>query len=107
ALPILKLIYRFINNIITDIKSMAFCVEEMKVDDVIYISDKGFYSKQNIEMMKNQELEFILPLKRNSSRIYYRSLQEVNFKQKLSYFTFPGCIIWYYEYQNDGDNIVT
>lgn len=96
-----------INGNITDIKSMALCVEEMKVERVIYIADKGFYSKGNIEMMKKEELQFIVPLKRDSSRIDYGPLQAVNFKEKLSYFTYQGHIIWYYVYQNEGDNVVT
>ncbi len=99
--------YRLINGNITDIKSMALCVEEMKVEGVIYIADKGFYSKGNIEMMKKEELQFIVPLKRDSSRIDYGPLQAVNFKEKLSYFTYQGRIIWYYVYENEGDNVVT
>lgn len=99
--------YRLINGNITDVKSMTLCVEEMKVEGVIYIADKGFYSKGNIEIMEKEKLQYIIPLKRDSSRIDYEPLQAVNFKEKLSYFTYQGRIIWYYEYQNEGDHIVT
>src|SRR5690625_506923 len=99
--------YRLINGNITDVKSMTLCVEEMKVEGVIYIADKGFYSKGNIEMMEKEKLQYIIPLRRDSSRIDYEPLQAVNFKEKLSYFTYQGRIIWYYEYQNEGDHIVT
>src|SRR5690606_16215070 len=35
--------YRLINGNITDVKSMALCVKEMGIEQVIYIADKGFY----------------------------------------------------------------
>lgn len=37
--------YRLINGNITDIKSMTLCVEEMNIQDVIYIADKGFTAR--------------------------------------------------------------
>ena len=80
--------YRLINGIITDIKSMALCVEEMKVMDVIYIADKGFNSKDNVKMMKQQKRQFIVPLQRNNKLINYKPLQEADFKQHLSYFIY-------------------
>jgi transposase len=40
--------YRLINGNITDIKSMTLCVEEMEIDNVIYIADKGFFSNDNV-----------------------------------------------------------
>lgn len=57
--------YRLINDNITDIKSMALCVEEMNIQNVIYIADKGFYSKEDTAMMKIQNLQYIIPLQRN------------------------------------------
>jgi len=74
--------YRLINGNITDIKSMALCVEEMNIQNVIYIADKGFYSKDNTAMMKTQNLQYIIPLQRNNKLINYKPLQKANSKSK-------------------------
>lgn len=50
--------YRLINGNVTDIKSMALCVEEMNIQNVIYIADKGFYSKDNIAMICTRRLAY-------------------------------------------------
>lgn len=99
--------YRLINGNITDVKSMALCVEEMKVDNVIYIADKGFYSKENVAMMKKQKLQYIVPLQRNNKLINYEPLQKADFKQTLSYFIYQKRIIWYYQYKQEKDSFIT
>lgn len=99
--------YRLINGNITDLKSMALCIQEMKISNVIYIADKGFYSKENIAMMKELKLQFIIPIQRNNKLIDYRPLQQANFKQDLIYFIYQERIIWYYKYSNEGEEFIT
>lgn len=99
--------YRLINGNITDIKSMALCVEEMKVENVIYIADKGFYSKDNVKMMKELKLQYIVPLHRNNTLIDFKPLRKANFKQHLSYFIYKQRIVWYYTYKNEEDDFIT
>lgn len=99
--------YRLINGNITDLKSMALCVEEMNIENVIYIADKGFYSKENIAMMKTQNLQYIIPLQRNNQLINYKPLQKANFKSKLSYFIYQNRIVWHYCYKSEGENFIT
>lgn len=99
--------YRLINGNITDIQSMSLCVEEMKLSRVIYIADKGFFSRQNITLMKDNRLQFIIPLRRDNKLIDYAPLQRADFKKGLSYFTYRERIIWYYAYERDGMKLVT
>lgn len=99
--------YRLINGNITDIKSMALCVEEMNIQNVIYIADKGFYSKSNIATMKEQNLQYIIPLQRNNKLINYNPLQKANFKHQLSHFIYQNRIIWYYNYKSEGEHFIT
>ena len=99
--------YRLINGNITDIKSMKLCVQEMNIENVIYIADKGFYSKDNISMMKDQNLQYIIPLQRNNKLIEIQPLQEANFKHKLAYFIYQGRIIWNYSYQREEESFIT
>lgn len=99
--------YRLINGNITDITSMSLCVAEMNIDNVIYIADKGFYSKQNTTMMKAQQLQYIIPLRRDNKLINYKPLSEAGFKQKQSYFIYQKRIIWYYRYQAKEEFLIT
>jgi len=100
--------YRLINGNITDVKSMSLCIKEMDVKDkVIFISDKGFFSKENIDMMDEENLSYIIPLQRNNSLIDFSPLKEGNFKQQMQYFIFQDRIIWYYSYQRGDYNLIT
>lgn len=99
--------YRLINGNITDIKSMALCVEEMGIEHVIYIADKGFFSKDNITMMRKHRLQFLIPLRRDNKLINYKPLQKANFKKGLSFFIYQEKIIWYYAYKREGMNLAT
>jgi len=66
--------YKLINGNITDVTSMKQCVEELGIEKVVFIADKGFYSKKNIEELKNNKLYYIIPLYRNNSLIDYSIL---------------------------------
>jgi transposase len=100
--------YRLINGNITDVKSMALCINEMKVEaKVIFIADKGFFSAENIAMMNEENLSYIIPLHRNNSMIDFSPLEKPNFKKELKYFIFQERIIWYYSYQNGDYKMIT
>lgn len=99
--------YRLINGNITDLNSMSLCVEEMKIENVIYIADKGFYSKENTKMMKEQGLQYIIPLKRDNQLIDYQIFRKDDFAQKLFYFIYQHRMIWYYRYDVEGENLIT
>ena len=100
--------YRLINGNITDIKSMSLCINEMNIkEQVVFIADKGFFSADNIAMMKKETLSYIIPLHRNNALIDYTPLQQSTFKNEMQYFIFQERIIWYYAYQKDGYNLIT
>jgi hypothetical protein len=100
--------YRLINGNITDVTSMKACVDELDAKDVVFIADKGFYSKNNVASLKNASLHFIIPLYRNNSLINYAHLQQANYKKEIkNYFTYQKRVIWYYEYEKDGQALTT
>jgi transposase len=100
--------YRLINGNITDVKSMSLCVKEMDVKDkTIFIADKGFFSAENIKMMEEEKLSYIIPLHRDNSLIDFCPLQESDFKKQIPYFIFQDRIIWYYSYQNGDYRLIT
>lgn len=100
--------YRLINGNITDISSMSLCIKEMNVSDVVFIADKGFYSEKNIKDLDDNNLQYIIPLRRNNQLIDFSPLEKANFKKEIkNYFIFQGRIIWYYQYEKEGKKIVT
>ena len=70
--------YRLINGNITDIKSMSLCIKEMNVKNVVFIADKGFYSKANLAELKKDEMHYIIPLQRTNSLIDFSPLRKVD-----------------------------
>lgn len=99
--------YRMINGNITDVKSMALCVKEFGENDVVYIADKGFFSTNNIEMLDNEKLQYIIPLRRNNPLIDYSVLQQSEFKKNINFFSYQNRIVWYYSYEKEGNRIIT
>ncbi len=99
--------YRLINGNITDVSSMKLCIEEMKVDNVIFIADKGFYSKKNVKNLNDNKLKYIVPLHRDNKLIDFTPLEETDFKRKNQFFIYKNRVIWYYSYQKDGQDFTT
>lgn len=100
--------YRLINGNITDLKSMSLCVKEMNVNNVIYIADKGFFSKKNIEELTLQKMQYIVPLHRSNKLIDFEPLLKPNFKKELkTFFIYKNRVIWYYKYEKESMKIIT
>lgn len=100
--------YRLINGNITDVTSMKKCLEELNAQNVVFIADKGFYSEKNAKDLRTNDLYYIIPLYRNNGLINFKPLQLANFKQGIkNYFTYQKRVIWYYEYSNKGQKIIT
>jgi transposase len=100
--------YRLINGNITDLKSMKLCIKEMKVKDVIYIADKGFYSKENVIMLDNENIQYLIPLHRNNNLINFKPIIDGKIKKEnKTYFIYQDRAIWYYSYENEGVKLVT
>jgi hypothetical protein len=99
--------FRLINGNITDISSMSLCVKEMGVQNVVFIADKGFYSEQNVKLLEDQQLRYVIPLRRNNPAIDYTPLAQPDFKKNLAYFVYQKRIIWHYQYEVNGRRFVT
>ena len=99
--------YRMVNGNIIDLKSMKNCIDEIGLDKVCFVADKGFYSRENIELLQGHELQYIVPLKRNNGMIDFSLLAEEGFKHKLQYFIYYQRVIWYCQYESDGQTITT
>lgn len=90
--------YRLLPGNIREVKAFKNCLLEAGLRDAVIIADKGFYSNKNIELLMNEKLKFILPLKRDNGVIDYSLLVNNTFKEEGSYFIHEKRIIWYQEY---------
>jgi len=99
--------YRLVNGAITDVKAMKLCIKEADCKNAVFIADKGFYSADNVKLLDDENLSYIMPLKRNSTIIDYTPLASGDFKKTASFFEWQGRIIFAYEYERDGKRIIT
>ncbi len=99
--------YRLIAGNINDVSSMKLCVEELGTPHVVFIADKGFYSKKNVSNLRENNLKYIIPLYRNNALIDREPLLQADFKVKNAFFIHEKRIIWHYEYQKEGQRLVT
>jgi transposase len=89
--------YRLFNGNIKDVKMVSLAVKESRYKDALVIGDKGFFSDDNLEIMENEALMYIIPLKRNSSLIYnelYKTLTTDG-----NHFLYEGRVIYYTSYE--------
>ena len=88
--------YRIMPGNIKDVKAFKLCLEESHITDAVIIADKGFYSENNIDLLIEEHLQFIVPLKRNNKLINYDNIKTGDKRQFGGYFKFENRIIWYY-----------
>ncbi len=90
--------YRIVPGNVRDITAFKLTVAESELKNVTVIADKGFGSKANFEMLEENSLKYIVPLRRNNSMIK-REILESGDKSKFDgYFLYHKKVIWYYSY---------
>jgi transposase len=82
---------------IRDVSTVVASVKEAQLSKALVIGDKGFYSESNISALEEDKLEYLLPLKRNSSLISYAPARSGDRKRFDGYFRFDERVIWYRE----------
>lgn len=83
--------YKILPGNIKDVRGFKITLREAAIKDAIVIADKGFYSKENVEFLIQEELHFIIPLQRDSKLVDYSKLD----KKTNKYFKFQERYIWY------------
>jgi len=92
----LPVYYRIMPGSVKDIKAFKLCLKESHIDDAVIIADKGFYSKQNIDLLRSEQLEFIVPLRRNNLLINYDNIKTSDKKCFENFFMFENRVVWFY-----------
>ena len=91
----MPLYYRLLPGNIRDVKAFKNSILEAGLQSAIVITDKGFYSQANVNLMQKENLQFIMPLKRDNAIINYKHIVNNKFKTGTSYFEHEKRIIWY------------
>jgi hypothetical protein len=89
------LYYRLTGGDIREVSSMKTAVEESCLKNVVIVSDKGFYSEENVEALLREKLHFAIPLKRNSSLIDYGKIQQGDKQAFDGHFFYNKRPIWF------------
>jgi transposase len=90
--------YRLHPGNIREVKAFKLTMIESQVKDSIIIGDKGFYSRANTEMLTEEGLFYIIPLKRNSDLINYGTIKANTFKKGSNFFKHEKRFIWHQEH---------
>ena len=86
--------YRLLPGNIRDVKSVQLTLKEIRAADTVFVADKGFYSESNIEEMEQAHLQYLIPLKRNSSLIDYEQLKKTGKSGFTHFFKFQDRFIF-------------
>ena len=84
---------------IPDVTLFEFAAGEIGVADCVVIFDNGFYKKENIQIILDASVEFIIPLKRNTKEVpedakLFSSLEKV----KMQHFHYNNRIVYYAQF---------
>jgi len=96
----LPVYYRLVAGNIREIKALKMTLLESGLNNAIVLTDKGFNSKENVEAMGNEDLRYIIPMKRNSSLIDYTPTLTAGKSGFDGYFSFEERVIWYKKTDN-------
>jgi len=98
--------FRLVPGSIRDVSVIPVSLKEAGIKKAVIIGDKGFFSDDNIKFLDTEELDYILPLKRNSSLIDYSPIQSGDKKSFDGHFLFEKRVIWYYEREKNNRRII-
>ena len=98
--------YRIMPGNIREVKAFKLTIQEAGVKDITIIADKGFYSKNNIEELDNEELSYLIPLKRDNSLIDYTPLAMSAKSGFEGYFKYQERFIWYYTIKQENKKVI-
>ena len=97
--------YRIFPGNIQGTKALSLCLKESEAKDCIAIGDKGFCSEENLRLLKEAKISYILPLKRNSKLIDYSRLESRLYNKAFDgHFIFQGRVIFYTEIKKEQNN---
>lgn len=98
--------YRVIPGNVRDVVAFKQSVVESGIKNLTVIADKGFGSKSNFDLLDENDLKYIVPLRRNNGMIDRSKLRSGNRTSFDGHFLFKNRVIWYYSYKVDNRTVI-
>jgi transposase len=93
--------YRLFPGNISGMKALELSIKEAGALNTLVIGDKGFFCEDNLKMLEEHNVKFILPLRRDSQYIDYHRLSSRIYKQAFDgHFMYCNRPIFYYQMPN-------
>ena len=87
--------YKLLPGNIREVKAFKNALLEAGLQKAIVIADKGFYSAANVGHLLQEQLNFILPLRRDNALIDYSAITTNSFKKSANFIVHEKRPIWY------------
>ena len=87
--------YRLLPGNIREVKAFKNSLLEAGLKTAIVVADKGFYSADNLALLQNEKLNFVLPVRRDNLLINFTPLVKNTFKDGANYFDHVKRPIWH------------
>jgi transposase len=88
--------YRIVAGNVRDISALKLSISEAGIENVVVVADKGFASEANFNLLDESDIQYIIPLKRNSTLFDTAKLKTGDKTDLDGYFMFNGRPIWHY-----------
>lgn len=88
--------YRVVPGNICDVTAFRVCVEESGLNNSIIIADKGFGSRANFNMLEENGLKYIVPLRRSCKEFDAERIRSGYADGFEDFFMFNDRPIWYF-----------
>jgi transposase len=89
--------YRIVPGNVKDVSAFRLSLIETKLNNLIVVADKGFGSKANFDLLEENGIKYIVPLRRNSGTFDMSKLEKGSKSEFDGYFLFNERPIWYYK----------
>jgi transposase len=87
--------YKLLPGNIREVKAFKNSLLEAGLQNATIIADKGFYSNTNVQILLQEQLQFILPLRRDNAIIDYSTIKSNSFKQDANFFIHEKRPVWH------------
>lgn len=98
--------YRLLPGNIKDVKSFRICMEESGASSAVAILDKAFPSRENLEFIEGECINYIASLRRSTQGLDYSAFENRTNSGLDGHFTYHGRVLWYKETTVDGRRTV-
>lgn len=88
--------FRYVPGSIRDVSVLIKTINETVTDKFILIGDKGLHSDDNVSELRENEINYVLALKRNSKYIKYDKIISGDRSKFDGYFLYQKKQIWFY-----------